>query len=199
MKVAKQRKSGVLASNAVHHRVDSLTGMVALAAITGSHFISNAAWLDPIGGFLVSLLVIRAGWGNTRAAVMELADVGVDESVKIEIKESIQHYVDETKITINNVQGVKSGPNYLMDVDLAVPQSWTVEQTSKAEEELRDQIGAKVRGVRRLKIRFLSQEAIAADPNSIDEFIAADSQGYNILSTRHDHDHQDHKDEKKQV
>ena len=175
MKVAKERKSGVLASNAVHHRVDSLTGMVALAAITGSHFIDNAAWLDPVGGFLVSLLVIRAGWNNTRAAVMELADVGVDESVKSGIRGSIQHYVDEAKITIQNVQGVKSGPNYLMDVDLAVPESWTVEQTCTAEKDLRDQIGAKVRGVRRLKFRFLSQEAIAADPNSVDEFIAADN------------------------
>lgn len=48
MKIAKERKSSVLASNAVHHRIDSATSVVALIAILGSHVADNVSWLDPV-------------------------------------------------------------------------------------------------------------------------------------------------------
>ena len=41
----------------------------------------RARWLDQAGALLISLLVIQAGWANTRASLLELADVGVDEDV----------------------------------------------------------------------------------------------------------------------
>ncbi|TQS31451.1 hypothetical protein Golomagni_08265, partial [Golovinomyces magnicellulatus] len=82
MKVAKERKSSVLASNAVHHRVDSLTGIVTLAAIVGANLVQNAAWLDPVGGLLISLMVIKAGTDNTQSALYELADQSIDDDVQ---------------------------------------------------------------------------------------------------------------------
>lgn len=82
MKVAKERKSSVLASNAVHHRIDSLTGMVTLFAILGANFLHDATWLDRVGSLLISLLVIKAGWGNTVSALYELADKGIDSEIK---------------------------------------------------------------------------------------------------------------------
>jgi divalent metal cation (Fe/Co/Zn/Cd) transporter len=108
MKVAKERKSSVLASNAIHHRVDSLTGIVTLFAILGANFLHNAAWLDPVGGFLISLLVIKAGWGNTASALYELADKSIDEEVRssiqkaaaksfLELKEGAQIEIRESK------------------------------------------------------------------------------------------------------
>lgn len=48
MKIAEERKSSVLASNAVHHRIDSATSIVALIAILGSHIADNVSWLDPV-------------------------------------------------------------------------------------------------------------------------------------------------------
>ena len=62
MKVAKQKRSSVLASNAYHHRVDSLTAFVALLTITASHFLTNAQWLDPVGGLVISGMIVQAGW-----------------------------------------------------------------------------------------------------------------------------------------
>ncbi|KAK0748792.1 cation efflux protein [Apiosordaria backusii] len=89
MKVARDRKSSVLASNAVHHRVDSLTGIVTLLAILGANFLSNAAWLDPVGGLLISLLVIKAGFTNTLSALYELADRSIDEEVRSSVKKQV--------------------------------------------------------------------------------------------------------------
>ncbi|KAI7573819.1 hypothetical protein KC343_g23430, partial [Hortaea werneckii] len=74
-KVAQHKRSSVLASNAYHHRVDSLTAFVALATIVASRYVQNAQWLDPVGGLAISGMIVQAGWGNTKAALLELADV----------------------------------------------------------------------------------------------------------------------------
>ena len=196
MKVAKERKSSVLASNAVHHRVDSLTSIVALVAIGGSHVFTGATWLDPVGGLLVSLMVIQAGFGNTRAAIYELVDVAVDEEVKGSVQRAASKALaerDETSgVEVRDVQGIKAGQNYLMDIELAVPASWTVERTRRVEDDLRVTIGSKVRGVRRVRVKFVAQNQGSVD--FTEEFIGADvsprsSPEPEEHDAHHDHDH----------
>ncbi|KAL5326790.1 hypothetical protein ACEPPN_004479 [Leptodophora sp. 'Broadleaf-Isolate-01'] len=192
MKVAKERKSSVLASNAIHHRVDSLTGIVTLFAILGANFLHEAAWLDPVGGFLISLLVIKAGWGNTVSALYELADKGIDDEVKASVRKatalSFETIRDGTQVELREVEGVKSGQNYLVDLQLAVPKSWTVEDVREVEEGVRETVGSKVRGVRRIKIRFVPKDD--ASSTLFDEFISGDvSPRESPEPEEHDHDH----------
>lgn len=184
MKIAKERKSSVLASNAVHHRIDCLTSIVALVAIGGSHVLDGATWLDPTGGLLVSLMVIRAGWQNTRAAMLELADVGIDEEMKDSVRKATTKAISmeatsganaslgNDSVELRNVQGVKAGQNYLIDIELALPGSWTVNETRKVEDAVRERVGSKVRGVRRVKVRFVPKESEL--PDFSDEFIGTD-------------------------
>lgn len=186
MKVAKERKSSVLASNAIHHRVDSLTGIVTLFAILGANFLHEAAWLDPVGGFLISLLVIKAGWGNTVSALYELADKGIDDEVKDSVRKatatSFETLKNGTQVQLKEVEGVKSGQNYLVDLQLAVPKNWTVEEVREVEQGVREAVGVKVRGVRRVKVRFVPKD----DDSStlFDEFISGD-----VVQEVEDHDH----------
>jgi divalent metal cation (Fe/Co/Zn/Cd) transporter len=192
MKVAKERKSSVLASNAIHHRVDSLTGIVTLAAILGANFLQNAAWLDPVGGLLISLLVIKGGWGNTVSALYELADKGIDEETKQSItkaaNKSLNSLARGSQVELREVEGVKSGQNYLVDLQLAIPNTWTVEDMREVEEGLRERVGSKVRGVRRVKVRFVPQEDDKA--TLFDEFIPGDlSQRSSPEPDDHHHDH----------
>ncbi|KAI9735302.1 MAG: hypothetical protein M1818_006496 [Claussenomyces sp. TS43310] len=196
MKVAKERKSSVLASNAIHHRVDSLTGIVTLFAILGANFIHNAAWLDPVGGFLISLMVIKAGWGNTMSALYELADKSIDDEVKASIRKHAVNSFAELRqghlVELREVQGVKSGQNYLVDLELAVPKTWTVEETSEVEESVRTTVGSKVRGVRRVKVRFVTVEK--AEPSLFEEFVSVDvsPRASPEPEEAHSHDHHDH-------
>jgi divalent metal cation (Fe/Co/Zn/Cd) transporter len=192
MKVAKERKSSVLASNAIHHRVDSLTGIVTLFAILGANFLHDAAWLDPVGGFLISLLVIKAGWGNTVSALYELADKGIDSEVKASVtravKKSFVNLKEGSQVELREIEGVKSGQNYLVDLQLAVPRSWTVEDVREVEEEVRETVGSKVRGVRRVKVRFVPNDDSAI--SLFDEFIPGDvSSRSSPEPEEHDHDH----------
>ncbi|KZF25063.1 cation efflux family protein [Xylona heveae TC161] len=205
IKIARERKSSVLASNAVHHRIDSLTALVALVMIGGSHFLEHAAWLDPVGGAIISLMVIRAGFSNSKAALMELADAGVDDEMRDSVKRAAlkalkSDYLanfgslsDGQQVEVRDVQGIKSGQNYLMDVELSVPSDWTLERTHPIEEAVRLQIGSKVRGVRRVRVRFVAHERQQSD--FVDEFIRPE------LSTRgspepeedrENHNHDDH-------
>ena len=194
MKVAKERKSSVLASNAIHHRVDSLTGIVTLFAILGANFLHNAAWLDPVGGLLISLLVIKAGWGNTVSALYELADKGIDDEVKASVRKhaekGLETLRDGSQVELREIEGVKSGQNYLVDLMIAVPKSWTVEDVREVEESVRETVGSKVRGVRRVKIRFVPKEDTAT--SLFDEFVSGD---VNPEPEEHDHNHDHNHDD----
>ena len=199
MKIAKERKSAVLASNAVHHRIDSLTSIVALLTIGGAHVFTDASWLDPVGGLIISGMVIRAGWGNTMTSLLELGDIAVDDEVKKAVRRAAQKAIkgDQEKgqtgiagadmIEIKEIQGIKSGQNYLMDVELAVPGDWTVDQLHFVEEAVRERAGAKVRGVRRVKVRFTSLDQHKVD--FMDEFIGVDVSPRSSPEPEEEHNH----------
>ena len=192
MRVARERKSSVLASNAVHHRIDSLTSIVALVAIIGSHVLHNVSWLDPVGGLLVSMMVIRTGWGNTGNAFLELSDVGVAADIKDSVRAATQEALSEnlhdsgrlasSQVAIREVQGTKAGQNYLMSLELAVPGNWSVNDTSAIEDMVRKSIGSRVRGVRRVRIRFIANTAEML--NTSDEFINSGDSPRDSLETK---------------
>lgn len=207
MKIARERKSSVLASNAVHHRIDSLTSIVALATIGGAHVFTDASWLDPVGGLIISFMVIRAGWNNTKTALFELADITVDNEVKSMVRRAATKalkgdpakgleavkYGEET--IIRDVQGVKSGQNYLMDIELAVPKDFTLNQMELIEDAVRQRCGAKVRGVRRVRVKFVQLEE--TNTSLASDFIAADvsprsSPEPEDENEEHNHDNHEH-------
>ncbi|KAF1947193.1 hypothetical protein EJ02DRAFT_440413 [Clathrospora elynae] len=197
LKIAIERKSTVLASNAYHHRVDSLTAFVALLLIAGSNVLNNAQWLDPVGGLVISLMVVQAGWGNTKQALLELADVGVDKEMRDNVRKAATTALEgittaSEPINVRAIQGVKAGQNYIMDVEIGVPSTWTLEQTRKVEIMVRERIGAKVRGVKKVRIRFVANSAEV--PDFLDEFIAGDATATTIPGSEaehhHAHDHQ---------
>jgi divalent metal cation (Fe/Co/Zn/Cd) transporter len=218
MKVAKERKSSVLASNAVHHRVDSLTSIVALFTIGGSYVFQDATWLDPVGGLLISLMVIKAGWGNTVTSLLELADTAVDNDIKTTVQnaatKALKALEDGEQVIVRDVQGMKSGQNYLMDIELAVPGAWAITRSRVVEEAVRKTVGEKVRGVKRVKIRFIpaeqeeltfSEEFVSQDTGANPEpesngngnGVAPGSHNYNH-NHDHDHSHEDPVSRKKQ-
>lgn len=199
MKIAKERKSSVLASNAIHHRIDSLTSIVALATIGGAHLISDASWLDPVGGLIIAGMVIRAGWGNTKSALLELGDVAVDDEVKEKVErvtttalkgnaaKGIPAVESGSEVAIRDVQGIKSGQNYLIDIELVAPSTFTLQQLNKIEDAVRERAGAKVRGVRRVRVKFIADGTSSGD--LISDFIPPDVSPRSSPEPEDEHDH----------
>lgn len=187
MKVATQKRSSVLASNAYHHRVDSLTAFVALVTISASHFLTSAAWLDPVGGLAISGMIVQAGWGNTKSAMLELADVAMDEEVKENVeKAAISALLAQSsgEAEVRGVQGIKSGQNFLVDLEVAAPSIWTVGDLEAVEAALREKVSADVKGVRRVTVRFTTDKS-GREPFA-QEFVKGRASD---ADEEHDHDH----------
>lgn len=190
-KIAQEKRSSVLASNAYHHRVDSLTAFVALTTILASRFLEGAAWLDPVGGLVISGMIVQAGWGNTTAALLELADVGMDEDVRVNVRKTVEGVVGRIvgvgAGAVRGVQGIKSGQNFLVEVEVAVPQDWSLVQGDELKREIRDAVGGKVKGVRKLSVRVVPQ---GMDEGAFEDmFIARENQSEVEEHNDHDHDH----------
>lgn len=193
IKVAKQKRSSVLASNAYHHRVDSLTAFVALLTICASHFITNAQWLDPVGGLIISGMIVQAGWVNTRTALYELADVSIDSEISGKVEKAAALALKEQNLStvdIRGVQGVKSGQNIMVEIDVATPGNWSVSKTDEVEAVIRQKVGAQVRGVRRVAVRFSSVKKNGAAFE--DEFIPRTASDSEPDDSDHEHDHDHH-------
>jgi divalent metal cation (Fe/Co/Zn/Cd) transporter len=177
MAVARERKSSVLASNAVHHRIDSLTGIVTLVAIVGANALESAAWLDPVGGLLISLMVVNAGATNTLSALYELIDQSIDDDIKKSVRKQVQKALANVseghQAELREVGGTKSGQNYLVELEMSVPGAWTINDIKDVEDAVRSQVGAAVRGVKRVKVRFVSNDATT--DRKFDEFVSSRS------------------------
>ncbi|KAI0383010.1 cation efflux family-domain-containing protein [Hypomontagnella monticulosa] len=175
MKVARERKSSVLSSNATHHRVDSWTGMVTLGAILAANVFESVAWLDSAGGLIISALVVKAGLENTITSLFELADRSIDDEVKTSVRKHTQRVfpdiVEGHELELRDVTGVKSGQNYLVDLEIATPTNWTVDTIHDAEGRIRSSVGSKVRGIRRVRVRFVPKDSTVP---KFDEFIPGD-------------------------
>lgn len=156
----------------------------------------------------MSFMVVRAGWANTGQALLELADVGADSEIRNNVRKAATKAISPIlgnpdlaslpddgldQIEVRDVQGIKAGQNYLMEIELAVPESWTVRQTHIIEDAVRLKVGSTVRGVRRVKVRTVPKEGNVQD--FTDEFIGAEvsprssPEPEEDAETKHDHHH----------
>lgn len=125
-----------------------------------------------------------------------MADKSIDEEVRSSVRKATQLSFAELKLNDGNsvelreVSGVKSGQNYLVDLELAVPKTWTVEEVREVEDAARLAIAGKVRGVRRLKMRFVPNDK---ETTLFDEFVPESERATpEPLVHDHDHDHGEH-------
>lgn len=123
-KVAIRTNSNVLMVNAWHHRIDSLTSLVALAAITSSHFFGIQS-LDDLGGLLVSVLIIKAGAEGMITAVKELTDQAIPSTDNryIYVQDLLaKHARTMEHITVTGITVMPMGPKLRAIATLAFPQ-----------------------------------------------------------------------------
>lgn len=150
---------------------------------------------------MISWMVVRAGYSNTKTSLIELADASFDPEIKSKVqragRKALEENFPDQPIEVRYVQGIKAGQNYLVEVELTVPSDWSVGKTRAVEEAVRTRIGEKVRGVRRVRVRFVPEELGELDFR--EEFISPsvsarsspepeEENNYNHTHT-HDHSH----------
>ncbi|CDK27780.1 unnamed protein product [Kuraishia capsulata CBS 1993] len=120
-KIGEKMNSNVLIANAWHHRVDSMTSIVALVTISGGYFL-NVQWLDPVGGLIVSMLIIKVGISGVFQSFKELVDKAMSTSdpTYLEIKNRAETHLmkKDPKLVVKKLVVLPSGTN--MNISLTV-------------------------------------------------------------------------------
>ena len=165
MKVALATHSKVLVANAWHHRVDSLTAAVAFLTVT-SGYLFGVVWLDAVGGLLVSMLIIHAGFGTFKDAWFELVDRGVPEkaeqyaNVKLMIEEEMENVANVTgnQLLVVDLSVLNAGARSNVVVKLRTPQNLSLETMNKLEFDLLSLLRSKDRHLGRVFVQYELQK-----------------------------------------
>ncbi|CAE6365516.1 unnamed protein product [Rhizoctonia solani] len=138
--VADEMKSPVLLANAYHHRSDAYSSLVTLLAIIGTWAVPTLP-LDPLGGMLVSLLILQQGVSLCYSAFGDFTDAGVSPSTRKELSSLLDHLVEPRSLLgIRNVRAVRSGSLMFVDLTADVPAGMTVLDAHDVEKRVRDAI-----------------------------------------------------------
>ncbi|KAI7855174.1 cation efflux protein [Circinella umbellata] len=140
IKVGVSERSEVLIANAWHHRSDAYSSAVALVAILGSY--AGIPVLDPLGGVLVSGIVIKQGGGILSSALKELMDHGINKSEVDTIRNAVRQVKEKEPdlIDFHSIRGRKQGPFHHVDLTLQVDSALTMEQARRIEENVQGEI-----------------------------------------------------------
>lgn len=122
--VANRVRSGMLVANAYHARSDAASSLLVAVGIGGN--LAGLPILDPVAALCVGLLIIRSGWQFFIKGFNDLTDESANE-------ETVQKMIDIVQ-TLNGVYGVhnvrsrKSGDWIVMDIDIDVPETFSVRE-----------------------------------------------------------------------
>lgn len=116
MKAAKELNSNAMMGDAWHHRSDALSSVAALGGILGARL--GFAFLDPLAGTVVSLIVVKIGLALLKTGIDELMDGAIDEEQMEEIQKEIRCM--DGVIAVNEMKGRKHGSKAYVDVKICV-------------------------------------------------------------------------------
>ncbi|KAF8806412.1 mitochondrial iron ion transporter [Phlegmacium glaucopus] len=115
--VADEEKSPVLLANAIHHRSDAYSSIVAFFAILGT-WLFPAFPLDPIGGLLVSIIILRQGFELLKGAWADLTDASVSPRTRQSLTKILEPLVDKSRTHHQHDTNLNSCPSLLSIQDL---------------------------------------------------------------------------------
>jgi len=168
-KVADDEHSPVLLANAVHHRSDAYSSFVALVAILGSWYFPHLP-LDPIGGFLVSILILKQGWEILVSAFRQLTDAGVSDRTKLSLVRALEPLIPdpsqhspspsqvehhtENLLGIRDLRAMRSGALMVVDLTAEVSPSLSIKDASRLEEKVAMALKASRKEISEVRIKF---------------------------------------------
>ncbi|KAF8530452.1 mitochondrial iron ion transporter [Hysterangium stoloniferum] len=143
-KVADDEGSSVLKANAIHHRSDAWSSLVALVAILGTWAVPGLP-LDPLGGLVVSVVIFIQGVGLLKGAFKQLTDAGVSDHTRELLIQQLDPLHDPSSpslrlphlVCIRDVRAVHSGALMFVDLTAVLTPETTVNEAFFVQEEIR--------------------------------------------------------------
>lgn len=205
-KVAIETNSNVLMANAWHHRVDSLTSLVALVTIS-SGYLFNIQSLDMLGGLIVSGLIVSTGVQGMGKSIRELMDQSLehDDDRHLEVEDVIKDVLNKVKLRkqtsnleLNELVVLLSGPNLMAHAKISVPsveqEQFTIKELSTISHLLRTTLDKEVPIFKNLEIEYTEKNNLKDEQENDPDCNNGNSNAHEILynhthSHTHDHTH----------
>jgi cation diffusion facilitator family transporter len=161
-RVADQENSPVLLANALHHRSDAYSSVVALIAIGGTVAFPHVP-LDPIGGFVVSIVIIQQGLSILSGSAKEFTDASVPPATRALLMSSLQSLTGPSTSeapmiqAITNLRARRAGARTFVEVTAEVDETMKVAETAELERKIAEVL-RKARGEVDVVVKFLPHE-----------------------------------------
>ncbi|KAI0063593.1 cation efflux protein [Artomyces pyxidatus] len=163
-KVADEERSPVLLANAYHHRSDAYSSVVALVAILGSSWFP-ALPLDPIGGFLVSIVILRQGFSIFSGAFRELTDAGASPATLRTLSQALHTLTPQASTTtpassssyilgFHELRARRAGSQLFVDFTASVPGTLSVGRLTELEHRIEDVLKTARKDVKEVRVRY---------------------------------------------
>ncbi|KAG1737654.1 mitochondrial iron ion transporter [Suillus lakei] len=169
-KVADEEHSPVLYANAIHHRSDAYSSVVALFAIIGS-WLFPALPLDPIGGeTLVSFVILKQGLDLFGGAFTELTDAGISANSQRKLLHALKpllssssppssvfgnEFHDATELlAVRHLRAKRAGSMMYVDLTADVPSNMSVLATSRLEVKISQTLKEARKEISEVRVKF---------------------------------------------
>ncbi len=118
----KKINSTALIADAWHHRSDALSSIAALIGILGARV--GYKFLDPLAGFMVSIIIIKVGIELFIQGYNELMDISIEEE---KLHRLINKIISHNEIlNINKIRTRKHGSKVFVEIKVCVNPDFTV-------------------------------------------------------------------------
>ncbi|KAI0812357.1 cation efflux family-domain-containing protein [Irpex lacteus] len=165
-KVADEESSPVLYANALHHRSDAYSSLVALVAILGTWWWPHLP-LDQLGGLLVSVLIVQQGWSIMIGSFKQLTDAGVSSSTRQKLVSALDPLLSSAETTkaigspsqrallaVKDLRAMRAGALMFVDLTAKVPGTMSVADTSALEASIERALKRAKKEVTEVKVKF---------------------------------------------
>ncbi|KAJ6593980.1 cation efflux family-domain-containing protein [Mycena capillaripes] len=160
-RVADQENSPVLLANAIHHRSDAYSSLVAFFAILGTWWVPGLP-LDPIGGLLVSIVILQQGVGLLYGAWGDLTDAGIPLETRQALKRTLEPLFAASAsptstpslLAIRHLRGRRAGSLIFVDLTAEVPKTLTVHDATLLEEKIAQTLKAARKEIAEVRVKF---------------------------------------------
>ena len=137
-KVAKKTDSIALDADAWHLRADVYTSVGVLAGL-GLIAVTKLTWLDSVAALIVALLIIKSSLELTKKAMGDIFDTRIPAQDEAKIHEVLSRYKD-CFIDFHRLRSRKAGSMRFVDLHVAVPRKWTVDEAHNLSDKLEGDI-----------------------------------------------------------
>jgi cation diffusion facilitator family transporter len=140
--VARKTHSIALEADAWHLRVDVFTSVGVVAGL-GLIALTDLIWLDSVVALTVALLIIKSSLELTMRAMGDIFDTRIPAEDEAKIHEVLSRYKDSF-VDFHRLRSRKSGSVKFIDLHVAVPRKWTVDEAHILSDKLEGDILAEL-------------------------------------------------------